>query len=444
MTDLLFARGQMAMSLAFHIVFAAVGMATPLLMVVAEWKWLKTGDEGWLDLAKRWSRGVAILVAVGAVSGTVLSFELGLLWPEFMAFAGPIIGMPFSLEGLAFFTETIFLGIYLYGWNRVDPRTHLLCGVMVLVGGVCSGAFVLCANGWMNTPTGFDLAPDGTVLAVRPLEAMLNPAAAYEVPHMLIAAFEAVGFAVAGVHAWMLLKEDAGPGPGRTFHARALGIALVVGGTAAVLQPVSGHFSAGFVAEHQPAKFAAMEAHWRTERYAALKIGGWPDEDAMTTRGAIEIPGLMSLLAGHRLDHEVLGLEAFPRSERPPVAPVHLAFDVMVGCGFALLGVAGIGAVLRFQGRRRWPRWYLKTLVGAAPLGFVAIQAGWVVTEVGRQPWVVRGHLRTAEAVTPVNGLGWGFGLFTVLYVGLAVACVVLLKRHVLDAPSAERDGAAP
>ncbi|MCP4871737.1 MAG: cytochrome ubiquinol oxidase subunit I [Proteobacteria bacterium] len=429
MTDLFAARSQMAMSLGFHIIFAAVGMAMPLLMVLAEMRWLRTGDKVALDLAKRWSKGVAILVAIGAVSGTVLSFELGLLWPEFMAFAGPIIGMPFSLEGLAFFTEAIFLGIYLYGWDRVDPRSHLFAGIMVLLGGVASGAFVLCANGWMNTPTGFDLAPDGSVAAVRPLEALLNPAAFYEVPHMVIAAFEAVGFAVAGIHAWMLLKS-----PGERFHRRALAIALAVGGTAALLQPISGHFSAGFIAHEQPAKLAAAEGHWRTERYAAMKIGGWPNEDTMTTNGAIEIPGLLSLMAGHRLDHEVLGLEAFPAYDRPPVAPVHLAFDVMVGCGFVLVGVALLGAWIAWR-RRVWPRWFLRLIVVCAPLGFIAIEAGWVVTEVGRQPWIIRGHMRTSEAVTMVTGLQWPLGLFTGVYLGLAGVCVVLLRRHVFASP---------
>lgn len=429
MTDLFAARSQMAMSLGFHIIFAAVGMAMPLLMVLAEARWLRTGDRIALELAKRWSRGVAILVAIGAVSGTVLSFELGLLWPEFMAFAGPIIGMPFSLEGLAFFTEAIFLGIYLYGWDRVDPRSHLFAGIMVLVGGVASGAFVLCANGWMNTPVGFDLAPDGTVSGVRPLEALLNPAAFYEVPHMVIAAFEAVGFAVAGIHAFMLLRS-----PGERFHRRALAIALAVGGTAALLQPISGHFSAGFIAREQPAKLAAAEGHWRTQRYAPMNLGGWADDETMTTRGAIQIPGLLSLMAGHRLDHEVLGLEAFPAYDRPPAGPVHLAFDIMVGCGLTLVGMALLGAWIAWR-RRTWPRWFLKLLVLCAPLGFVAIEAGWVVTEVGRQPWVIRGHMRTSEALTMVQGLHWPLGIFTVVYIGLGVVCVILLRRHVFASP---------
>jgi len=433
MTDLLAARSQMAMTLGFHIIFAAVGMAMPLLMVIAEIRWLRTGQRVYLDLAKRWSRGVAILVAIGAVSGTVLSFELGLLWPDFMAFAGPIIGMPFSLEGLAFFTEAIFLGIYLYGWDRVDPRSHLFAGVMVLVGGVASGAFVLCANGWMNTPTGFDLGHDGAVIAVRPLEALLNPAAFYEVPHMVIAAFEAVGFAVAGVHAAMLLRA-----PRESFHRRALAIALAVGCVAALVQPISGHFSAGFIAREQPVKLAAAEGHWRTERYASLKIGGWANAETMSTPGAIEIPGLLSLLAGDRLDTEVLGLEAFPASDRPPVAIVHLAFDVMVGCGLLLVAVALMAGFLGWQ-RRPWPRWFLRVLVVAAPLGFVAMEAGWVVTEVGRQPWIIRGHMRTAEALTMVGGLEWQFAAVSVIYLVLGISCVVLLRRHVFASPGGPR-----
>lgn len=206
MDDLLIARCQMGMSLVFHIIFASAGIAMPLLMVIAEWLWLRTRQEVYLSLAKRWAKGSAILFAVGAVSGTVLSFELGLLWPKFMAFAGPIIGMPFSLEGFAFFTEAIFLGIYLYGWDRVRPVAHLASGMLVAVSGAFSGLFVVIANGWMNTPTGFRLV-NGQAVDVDPVRAMLNPAGLPETLHMLIAAYSATGFVVAGIHAWLLLRD---------------------------------------------------------------------------------------------------------------------------------------------------------------------------------------------------------------------------------------------
>src|SRR2546423_2800329 len=234
MNDLLAARSQMAMSLAFHIIFAAIGIAMPLLMVIAEWKWLRTKDDIYLTLAKRWAKGTAILFAVGAVSGTVLSFELGLLWPRFMGYAGSIIGMPFSLEGFAFFTEAIFLGIYLYGWKRVSSRAHLFAGAVVAISGTASGIFVVIANAWMNAPTGFEMG-DGKPFNVDPIVAMLNPAAFGQTLHMTLAAYAATGFVVAGIHAFMLLR-----GGRNRFHEAALAIALVVGGVSAVLQPLRG------------------------------------------------------------------------------------------------------------------------------------------------------------------------------------------------------------
>src|SRR5437899_9061770 len=261
----------MAMSLGFHIIFAVVGIGMPLLMVVAEWRWRRSGDHVYLDLAHRWAKGTAILFAVGAVSGTVLSFELGLLWPGFMRFAGAIIGMPFSLEGFAFFTEAIFLGIYLYGWERISPRAHLAAGVLVAVSGAASGIFVVIANAWMNTPTGFDLVA-GRAVNVDPLAAMANPAALPQAVHMTPAAYAATGLGVAGIHASLLLKH-----PANAFNRRALVIALLVGGPAAVLQPVSGDFAARHVARHQPTKLAAAEALFETTAPAPLVLGGWPD-----------------------------------------------------------------------------------------------------------------------------------------------------------------------
>ena len=285
MPDLLAARSQMAVSLGFHIIFAVVGIGMPVLMVVAERRYRKTGDRVCLELAKRWAKGTAILFAVGAVSGTVLSFELGLLWPGFMEFAGPVIGMPFSLEGFAFFTEAIFLGVYLYGWDRISPRAHLLAGIMVAVSGAASGVFVVIANAWMNAPTGFDVV-DGAIANVDPIAGMLNPMAFQQALHMTLAAYAATGFAVAGIHACLLLFDR-----DNAFHRRALGIALMVGAPAAVLQPLSGDLSARAVAEYQPAKLAAMEAHFETVRRAPLVIGGWPDMDARETRYALRDPG---------------------------------------------------------------------------------------------------------------------------------------------------------
>lgn len=433
MDDLLAARSQMAMSLAFHIIFAAIGIAMPLLMIIAEWKWLGTKDEIYLTLAKRWAKGTAILFAVGAVSGTVLSFELGLLWPGFMGYAGSIIGMPFSLEGFAFFTEAIFLGIYLYGWQRVPPRAHLFAGVMVAISGALSGIFVVIANAWMNAPTGFRLA-GGKPVDVDPIAAMMNPAALPQTLHMTLAAYAATGFVVAGIHAFMLLRD-----PRNRFHKAALAIALVVGGVTAILQPVSGDLLAKRVAVTQPVKLAAFEGQFQTEEGAPLRIGGIPDESAGVTRYAIEVPYALSILAYGDPNATVKGLNEFRADERPPVAVVHIAFQIMVACGVAMMLIALWGAWRYLKARRneRWleSKWFLRLLVAAAPLGFIAIETGWVVTEVGRQPWIIYGVMRTSEAVTPMPGLVVPFITFTLLYVLLAIVTVWLLLRQVAASP---------
>jgi cytochrome d ubiquinol oxidase subunit I len=430
MPDLLAARSQMAVSLAFHILFAVVGIGMPVLMVVAEQRYRITGDTICLELAKRWARGTAILFAVGAVSGTVLSFELGLLWPGFMEFAGPVIGMPFSLEGFAFFTEAIFLGIYLYGWDRISPRAHLWSGVMVAVSGAASGIFVVIANAWMNAPTGFDVV-QGRVVNVDPIAGMLNPMAFQQTLHMTLASYAATGFAVAGIHAFLLLRDRQ-----NGFHRRALAIALLVGAPAAVLQPISGDLSARAVAAYQPAKLAAMESHFETGRRAPLVVGGWPDMEARETRFAIRIPGGLSFLAHHDLDAEVKGLDQVPRADWPNVPIVHAAFQVMVGLGTFMALVGAWAGLLAFRRRDLCAStWLLRALALAAPMGFVAIEAGWTVTEVGRQPWIVYGVLRTAEAVTPMPGLIVPFLGFTVLYCFLGVIVAWLLYRQILRSP---------
>jgi cytochrome bd ubiquinol oxidase subunit I len=430
MSDLLAARSQMAVSLYFHILFAVTGIGMPLLMVVAEWRYRRTGDPVSLDLAKRWGKGTAILFAVGAVSGTVLSFELGLLWPRFMELAGPVIGMPFSLEGFAFFLEGIFIGVYLYGWDRISPRAHLLAGVMVAVSGAASGIFVVIANAWMNAPTGFDLV-HGRLTHVDPIAGMLNPMAFQQALHMTIASYAATGFAVAGIHAFLLLFDRT-----NAFHRRALAVALLVGAPAAVLQPLSGDLSARAVADNQPAKLAAMESHFETARRVPLVIGGIPDLDRRETRYAIRIPGGLSLLAFHDFNARVKGLEEFPRADWPNVAIVHTAFQLMVGLGSLLALLALWAGFLAIRRRDLSANvWLLRALALAAPVGFICIEAGWTVTEVGRQPWVVYGILRTADAVTPMPGLIVPFLGFSLLYCFLGVIVVWLLYRQIIRSP---------
>ena len=438
MTDLFAARSQMAISLAFHIVFAAAGIAMPLMMVIAEARWLRKRDDALLALTRSWAKGTAILFAVGAVSGTVLSFELGLLWPQFMRWAGPIIGMPFSLEGFAFFTEAIFLGIYLYGWNRIPARAHLAAGAMVAISGAASAMFVVIANGWMNTPTGFRLV-DGQPQDINPIAAMLNPSALPQIVHMLLAAYAAVGFAVAGVHAYLLLRDRT-----NRFHRYALSIALTVGGVTAVLQPLSGDLLAKAVAENQPIKLASFEGHFETQQGAPLRIGGIPNEQTRETPYAIEIPYGLSLLAFRDPNSSVKGLNEFDPTLWPPVAVVHVAFQVMVFAGVAMMAIAIWAALLRWRrGSLAASSALLKALVVAAPLGFIALESGWVVTEVGRQPWIIQGVMKTADAVTPMPGLLIPFALFTLIYVFLAVVVSLLLVRQFRASPRFTRVEAA-
>lgn len=441
MEDLLAARSQMAVSLGFHIVFACIGMAMPFLMAVSHWRWLRSGRQVYRDLTIAWSRGVAIFFAVGAVSGTVLSFELGLLWPRFMEAAGPVIGMPFSWEGTAFFLEAIALGLFLYGWDRLPPRVHWGVGLAVGIFGVLSGIFVVCANAWMNSPAGFTWTA-GQARDIDPWKAMFNPAWKGQSLHMILAAFAATGFAVAGLHAVLLLRR-----PGSAFHREAVRIALFIGAVAALLQPLSGDRLAKGTARRQPAKLAAMEALFRTESGAPLLIGGLPDETEKRVRYALPLPGMLSFLAYGDFRSEVKGLEDFPRDERPPVLPVHAAFQIMVGAGSLMAAVAAAYLWLAFR-RSRWldHTRFLLLIALCTPLGFAALEAGWVVTEVGRQPWIMYGIMRTRDAVTPMPGLVYPFLAYSAVYIFLAAVVAWLLARHIRaverDYPSA-RPGAA-
>lgn len=425
MTDLFAARSQMAISLGFHIVFAAIGIAMPFLMAVAHWRWLRTKEQAYFDLTKAWSRGVAIFFATGAVSGTVLSFELGLLWPKFMEHAGAIIGMPFSWEGTAFFLEAIAIGVFLYGWDRVPKWIHWGSGLVVGISGVLSGLFVICANGWMNSPSGFDWV-DGQAVNIDPWAAMFNRAAWAQGLHMTIAAFAATGFAVAGLHAIGLLRN-----PKSVFHRKAIEIAITVGAIAAIIQPLQGDLLAKQVAILQPAKLAAMEALFETSRPASLLVGGIPDEEERSVRFGFHIPKLLSFLAYGDLESEVKGLDAFPKEEWPPVAVTHFAFQIMVAIGTVLAGVGAV-SVFALRKRKKWieDRRFLKLLALCMPLGFIAIEAGWVVTEVGRQPWIIYGIMKTKDALTPMPGLVYPMMLFTGVYLVLSFVVAWLMVRQ--------------
>ena len=425
--DTLFsARALMGLSLVFHTFFTPIGIGMPLLLFIAEGLGLKTGDPRYRRLARSWTPVVGLLFAVGAVSGTVLSFELGLLWPEFMDFAGGIIGMPFSLEGFAFFTEAIFLGIYIYGWDRLSPRAHWLTSIPLFVSAAISAVFVIAANAWMNTPEGFSLV-NGEVVDVDPWDAMFNASWLHSAIHGTLASYVATGFAVAAIYAYFLLRKKGGPDA-----LLGMRIAMGMAAVAIVAQIIAGDFAARRIAELQPEKFAAMESQYETERGAPLRIGGIPVNGEVYA--AIEIPKMLSYLGYRDFDAEVRGLNDFPEDQIPNETLVHLSFQAMVGMGFFLLGVAAWYWLVAWrQRRRREPigerPWLMRALVLSGFLGFAATQAGWFVTEFGRQPWVVRGYLRTEAGVTEREGIQLFFVLFTLLYVIISVALVWALIR---------------
>lgn len=439
MDDLLAARLQMAVSLGFHIVFACIGMTMPILMAFSEWKWLRTHKQEYLDLAKAWSKGVAIFFAVGAVSGTVLSFELGLLFPGFMQHAGPIIGMPFSWEGTAFFVEAIALGVFLYGWNRLNKWVHWASGIVVGISGVLSGIFVVSANAWMNSPAGFNYQ-NGSFTNIDPVAAMFNDAWFSQALHMTLAAFVATSFAVAGVHAFLLIKNR-----NNTFHRTAVKIALSFGAISALLQPLSGDLSAKDIAKRQPAKLAAAEALYKTSQPADLVIGGIPNDKEERVQYAIHIPRFLSFLAHGDFNATVTGLDQFPKEERPPVLITHIAFQVMVGLGM-LMALAGLLFLLfsAWWKKLLLKKWWLTFIALLTPAGFIAVEAGWTVTEVGRQPWIIYGFMKTSDAVSPMPGLQFSFYIISAVYILLTLILIWLMRRQIATVtnyyPSARTD----
>ncbi len=417
-------RAQMAVSLGFHIVFACLGVGLPVLLLFAEYRANRTGDAIWMALARRWTKGFGILFAVGAVSGTVLSFSLGLFWPGLMGRWGGVIGLPFALEAFAFFLEAIFLGIYLYGWDRLSPWTHWWSGVPVAISGAASAWFVVTANAWMQTPTGFRLR-GGTLVDVDPIGAMLNSSTPVMTTHMMLAAYMATGLAVAAVYATGMLR-----GRRDTYHRRGMAVGLAIGLALAPVQVVVGDWAARHVAETQPVKLAALEGQWETTAHAPLRIGGIPIASREETLFAIKIPSGLSWLAYGDPAAVVEGLEAVPPADRPNTLLVHLAFQAMVGIGFGLLGLGVWSGIARLR-RKRLPegRWFLRAVLVAGPAAFLAVEAGWIVTEVGRQPWIVQSLLRTADAVTTRPGIGWHLAATITIYSLLGAACAWLLLR---------------
>jgi cytochrome bd ubiquinol oxidase subunit I len=417
------ARQMQALSFAVHIPIVCFGIAFPAFVLLLEGLWLRTGDPIYGTIAKRWSKVMLALFAVGVVTGTILSFELGLLWPNFMATFGEVFGLGFTLEAFSFFVEAIFIAIYVYGWNRLSPRAHFLSGIPVVVAGFTGSLMVLTVNAWMNSPGGFTLV-DGRVSDVRPLEALFgNDYLWHELIHMYLAGYIVAGFLTASVYAWGWLRGRRG-----RYERVALVVPLTVAALAAPVQIVVGDWAARSVAREQPTKLAALEGLQETEEGAPVHLGGWYDGDEV--RYGIPLPRLLSLLAFHDPDARVEGLEETPPQERPPVNVVRVAFQTMVGVGFLLAGIAAI-YLLAWLRRRRLPQsaWFYRAVVAAGPLSIVALIAGWVTTEVGRQPWVVYGHMRTEEAVTGAGGIPVGYASLVLVYAGLLAAVVWILRR---------------
>jgi cytochrome d ubiquinol oxidase subunit I len=428
---LLAARHTQAMSFVFHIPLVCFGIAFPAMVLFTEGLWLRSGDPVYKAIAKRWSKVMLILFAVGVVSGTILSFEFGLLWPGFTSTFGAVFGLGFTLEGFSFFIEAIFIAIYVYGWDRLSPRRHFLCGIPIVITGLTGSMFVISVNSWMNHPTGFDVVGD-RVTDVHPWQALFNSQLPFELTHMYFAGYMVAGFLVAAVYARAWLRGD------RSRYVRA---AMIIPLTFAALvtpaQLIVGDWAARTVTKDQPLKLAAFEGLPKTESGAPFHIGGIY-EDGQVKHG-IAIPNLLSILADHDPNGKVQGLDVAPPADRPPINVTRLSFQTMVfiGTGLALITVAYVGTWWR---RRRLPRsiWFYRALLAAGPLSLLALICGWITTEVGRQPWIVYEVMRTRQAVTDASGLPIVFFSLLAVYLFLLAAVIWLLRRLAHSSPEIE------
>jgi cytochrome bd ubiquinol oxidase subunit I len=421
-THLLLAREQMAFTLGTHIVLASLGVAFPAITLIANYRGWKKDDADSMELARRWSKVMAVTFAVGAVTGTVLSFEMGLLWPGLLDRFGDVFGIPFAIEGIFFFVEAIFIAIYLFGWNRLSTRAHFWTGVPIFITGLGGALSVVAANSWMNQPTGFTVT-HGHVTNVDPLAAIFNNATSYEVPHMILAAYMLTGFLVASVYAVGMLR-------GRRDRRHRIGflIPFTVAAIASPIQFAVGDTAARAIAKDQPVKFAAMECVQHTSTDVTEYIYGRCTSSGI--KGGIGIPGFDSFLVGFSTDTKVTGLDTVPPSDRPPAnTMLHWAFDTMVGIGTALIG---LGAWLGFTWwrRRDLPRskWFLRASALSGAAAILAMECGWIVTEVGRQPWIVYNVLRTKDAVTTAGGVPVMFGAILLIYTVVGVVAVLALR----------------
>jgi cytochrome d ubiquinol oxidase subunit I len=422
--DYLFeARQMQALSFAVHIPLVCFGIALPAIVLYVEWLYLRTGDELYRTLARRWTRLMAALFAVGVVTGTILSFEMGLLWPAFTAKFGAVFGLGFAIEGFSFFMEAIFIGIYIYGWSRLSPRTHFLTGIPVVISGFTGSWMVIMVNGWMNHPTGFRLQ-DGKAVDVHTLDALFgNSYFWHELVHMYLAGYMVTGFVLAAAYAFARLR-----GRWSRYERTALAIPLTVAALASPVQVIVGDWNGRAVANQQPTKLAAFEGLGQTTKGAPIHLLGWYSDGEV--KYGIKIPKLLSFLSYHDPNATVQGLDQVPADRRPPVNVVRYAFQTMVGIGSALALLSAVYVAVRVR-RKRLPDsvWFYRGLVLAGPAALVALIAGWMVTEVGRQPWVVYRVMRTSEAVTGAGGIPVGYATLALVYAGLAVATGWILVR---------------
>ena len=412
-----------ALSFAVHIPLVCFGVAFPAMVMFVEWLYLRSGDELYRTLAKRWTKVMVALFAVGVITGTILSFEMGLLWPNFMARFGSVFGLGFAVEGFSFFVEAIFIGIYVYGWDRLSPKAHFAGGIPIVISGFTGSLMVISVNAWMNHPTGFRLK-GSEVVDVHPFSALFgNSYLWHEMVHMYVAAYIVTGFLVAGAYAFGRLRGRWG-----RYERTALAIPLTVAALAAPAQVLIGDWNGREVAHSQPTKLAALEGLNKTTKGASLHVLGWYTDDQV--KYGIAIPKLLSFLAFHDPNATVQGLDAVPANDRPPVNVVRVAFQTMVGIGTLLALIGVVFLVVRVR-RKRLPQsvWFYRALVIAGPLSVVALISGWVTTEVGRQPWVVYEVMRTTQAVTGASGIPVGYATLALVYLGVIAAVAWILLR---------------
>lgn len=415
MSALTLARIQFAFTVSFHIIFPAFTIGLASWLAVLEWRWLKTGNPIFAEVYRLWVKIFAVTFGMGVVSGVVLSFQFGTNWSVFADKGGNVLGPLLGYEVLtAFFLEASFLGVMLFGWNRVSPRMHFASTVIVALGTLVSAFWILSANSWMQTPQGFRIGADGLLYPTDWLEVIFNPSFPYRFAHMVTAAYLTTAFVVAGIGAYYLWRRR------HVLHARVMfGMAMIMAVFVAPLQLVLGDLHGLNTLEHQPVKVAAMEGLWDTQKGAPLVLFGWPDQEAETTKHSLEIPKLSSLILTHDLEGEVKGLKEWPPDERPPVAWVFWSFRIMVGIGMLMIATGLIALVLFFKKRLFDTAWFQYWCMALTPAGFIAVLAGWFVTETGRQPYIVYGLLKTADAISPVSAGPIAISLlaFIVVYV---------------------------